>query len=63
LDITLLIVKGVTREFAKDGTGANCQTLLQVCHYGDFVWSVFIGRDAYQCVNSVESFVNSHPCN
>jgi hypothetical protein len=66
LDITLLIVKGVTREvygeFAKDGTIANCQTLLQVCHYENFVWSVFIGRAAYQCVNSVESFVNSHPC-
>ncbi|AES98090.2 putative peptidase S1, PA clan [Medicago truncatula] len=59
-DIALLVVKGAAKgancdrfgELADDGSIANCETLLQLGHLGDLVWSVFIGRAAYPCVKS-----------
>ena len=59
-EIALLTVKdlkdGIYAEFVEDGCISNCQTLVQVGHSHDCVWSIFVGRAAYQCVNNCVEF-------
>jgi hypothetical protein len=56
-DTTLLVVKGANcdniAEFADDGSISDCQTLLQVGHSEDLIWSIFVGRAAYPCVKDL----------
>ncbi|KAG9154646.1 hypothetical protein Leryth_021141 [Lithospermum erythrorhizon] len=54
-DLSLLVVKGGNAiygaEFAEDGAISSCQTLLHVGHSQSLVYSVFVGRAVYPCVN------------
>lgn len=56
-DIAVLVVKDVNPiscvEFAYDGSIFNGKMLLHVGHSSDLVWSAFVGRVAYSCVNTL----------